>query len=128
MILQPTSPENLGGLIALRLAAIDQPEQALYFTLETGNYSASRQQSESGPFIEHRIQFSIPQNRTAVDEFLDSASLDRLAANVTLANGNALVIGTAEHPLRLASQFESGSQIADFNHYQITLICRTPIL
>lgn len=128
MIGKPIHSDNFGGIAAIRIAVIGQPDEAVYFTLETAVYSASRQQSENGPFTEHRLSFTIPNYRDDVTAWLEDKSLAKLSATITFVNENVLPIGSPSYPLRLADESTSGARVADFNSYQINLISRTPIL
>ncbi|MFA6483722.1 MAG: hypothetical protein WCW62_14165 [Bacteroidales bacterium] len=95
---------------------------------QSGSYTQDMVQSPAGTYYENTVTFKIPKYTLDRRQFAaDFANL--LWAVLTLdQNGEFLLMGSSDYPMRVTIKVASGADISDLNHIAITVSGKSPIL
>jgi hypothetical protein len=95
---------------------------------QSASYTQDMQQSPSGTWWENTVSFKIP--RYTLDNKPFAGTLSRLLwAVLTLdQNGEFLLVGSKDYPMRLSVKMTSGADLSELSHLAISVTGKSPIL
>lgn len=95
---------------------------------QSGSNTQDHVQSPAGTYFENTVSFKIPKYTLDRRQFVaDLGSL--LWAVLTMdQNGEFLLMGSSDYPMRVTTKVTSGSDLSDLNHVTVTVSGKSPIL
>lgn len=95
----------------------------VYFTDQTGEYTATQQTNEIGTFWEHTVIFSVPKDRLELSRAFKKFENRKVACLIVLHNENEMrLVGTAEYPLAQIAEIKTGREVTDLNARTVRLV------
>lgn len=116
--MQRFTGDNLAGIAKLYLAkakdlssnTFEQSKfQQIYFTQDTGVWTNRSVLSPHNNYVQHSIELMHPKYSQAAQDFIAEWLDIEIVAYIILHNGNGVVIGSKQYPLKLSHDFESAT-------------------
>lgn len=95
---------------------------------QSGSYTQDMMQSPSGTYYENTVSFKIPKYTYERRLFASDLSSLLWAVLTMDQNGEFLLMGSSDYPMRMTTKAVSGADLSDLNHLAVTVTGKSPIL
>jgi len=120
-------PEPVGGVIPGDITFLAGRGFATWSaTLETKSLRSTARSSREGTIKSNQLSFLLPKDRSSIKTQLDNCESDEFIVLYRDGNGNQILFGRKESPVRFQYDYNSGDAFASFNNYSCTFFYDGP--